>query len=72
MTVVWAFWLLFECVLLSLLGIDLLRWSGQLPVGCAFFAFEVDANVIAGLYYLHDYDLVCLLFCYSSFGFYGG
>lgn len=67
-----AFWSLPERALLPLLGIDPPRWSGQLPVGCAFFAFEVDANAIAGLHYLHDYDPARLPFRYSSPGHYGG
>lgn len=66
-----AFWSLPERALLPHLGIDPPRWQGQLPVGCAFFAFEVDADAIAGPHYLHDYNPARLPFRYSSPGLYG-
>lgn len=69
-----AFWTLPDHGLLGLLGLDTeidLRASAM-PVGCAFYAFEVHADDILGPDYLHDFSDRRLPYRYNSCGLYSG
>lgn len=65
-----AFWTLPDHSLLDVLGLDLDLKATALPVGCAFYAFEVQARDIVGPDYLHDFSDTRLPYRYNSCGLY--
>lgn len=64
------FWSLPEVVLAKVLGIDVDLMSSAIPVGTAFFVFEVPASSIVGPDYLQDYSTARLPFRYNKVGVY--
>ncbi|AGI66655.1 hypothetical protein OAN307_c09350 [Octadecabacter antarcticus 307] len=67
-----AFWTLPDHSLLDLLGLDLDLKATAIPVGRAFYAFELSARDIAGPDYLHDFNESRLPYRYNSCGLYCG
>lgn len=67
-----AFWTLPDHSLLDLLGLDLDLKATALPVGRAFYAFELSARDIAGPDYLHDFNESRLPYRYNSCRLYCG
>lgn len=65
------FWSLPDHLLLKILNLESSVASLAVPVGSAFFAFEVDAASILGPDYLHDYSTDRLPFRYNKAGVYG-
>jgi hypothetical protein len=65
-----AFWTLPDHSLLHVLGLDLDLKATSLPVGSAFYAFELSARDIAGPDYLHDFNESRLPYRYNSCGLY--
>ncbi len=65
------FWSLPEHTLCDTLGIAHALKAAAVPVGCAFWAFEVEREAVLGPDYLHDYSSR-LPFRLNKAGLYGG
>ena len=67
------FWSLSDHGLLPLLGVDVDLTTAALPVGCAFFAFEVPVDKITtDLEYLNDFSDLRPPYRYNQAGVYSG
>ena len=67
-----ACWTLPDHGLVALLGLDIDLRATALPVGGAFYAFEVHRDAVAGPDYLHDFSTARRPFRYNSCGLYSG
>jgi len=67
------FWSLSDHGLMPLLGVDMDLTTTALPVGCAFFAFEVPVDCITtDLQYLNDFSDLRPTYRYNQAGVYSG
>ncbi|WP_226781957.1 protoporphyrinogen/coproporphyrinogen oxidase [Oceaniglobus trochenteri] len=64
------FWSMPDTILARVLNLDVDLMKAAVPVGTAFFAFEVEADDILGPDYLHDYSAHRLPFRYNKAGVY--